>query len=67
MVKLKAYGNKHGDGPTRIGGQDYDITKMPKAQRDRHSFKYNTIDDIVNRLTGETNHLVPGLMAGGIS
>ncbi|RBR26898.1 uncharacterized protein FIESC28_00324 [Fusarium coffeatum] len=38
-TKLKAYGNKHGDGPTRIGGQHYDITEMPKAQRDRHSFK----------------------------
>ncbi|KAJ4111353.1 hypothetical protein NW768_011931 [Fusarium equiseti] len=38
-TKLKAYGNEHGDGPTRIGGQNYDITKMPKAQRDRHSFK----------------------------
>ncbi|RFN48357.1 hypothetical protein FIE12Z_7406 [Fusarium flagelliforme] len=37
--QLKAYGNKHGDGPTRIGGQYYDITKMPKAQRDRHYFK----------------------------
>jgi hypothetical protein len=67
MVKLNAYGNKHGDGPTGIGGQDYDITKMPKAQRDGHSFKYNTIDDIMDRLSGETNHLVPDQMAGGIS
>lgn len=67
MVKLKAYGNKHGDGLTRIGGQDYDITKIPRALRDRHSFKYNTIDDIMDRLMGDTNHLVPGLMAGGIS
>ncbi|CAG7559875.1 unnamed protein product [Fusarium equiseti] len=38
-TKLKAYGNKHGDDPTRIGGQHCDITKMPKAQRDKHSFK----------------------------
>ena len=67
MVKLKDYGNKHGDGPTRIGGQHYDVTKMPKAQRDRHSFKYNTLDQVKNRLLGETNHLVSGLMAGGIS